>query len=607
MDVIRIESRCNQNCIFCGADPGNVGDYTADLRELALRMQRAPQDAIIEVSGGEPTLSPLLPKVLMLAKRLGRRISLQTNATRFASRRFTQVMVKAGLTHAFVSLHAADAATSDAITRMRGGFDLTVAGVESLRREGVHVSLNFVICRENVAGMSDYVRFVAARFGRGLPVVFSFINPFYRAWEEPGRIPRISEIREALHAALREGEALGLEMHVPDICGIPLCFLAGVERFADKLDTIARRLPFSPHPQKVKAVRCRECVWDAECDGLWERYADRYGADEIIPVRERPAVTARGGQNAAGEGTPSEGPIRDTALLVGVSCPNDCIFCNEGGACATRRAMSLGEAATLLEATKPDWVFLSGGEPTTCPNLSDYVRLARQHGAERVTLVSNGSGLADEVFARGLLEAGLSEIRLSIHGHDAALHDAQTRRAGSFAAIEQAVRNLQAWRADFAFTTIGLVVVNSLNLDALEAIVLRLIEWRFDKIGLGIVEPTRSAQAAFDRVVPRYAAVARALENLMASLGSRLAAANISLVADNLPPCLLHADDVPLGRRSVIQTVDHAEGGVLEMSPHREKIYGPPCLACPQRGVCEGVFEAYIARFGWDEFGASRP
>ena len=38
--------------------------------------------------------------------------------------------------------------------------------------------------------------------------------------------------------------------------------------------------------KKVKSPKCRNCFWNASCEGLWKSYAVDYGKDELIPQQE---------------------------------------------------------------------------------------------------------------------------------------------------------------------------------------------------------------------------------------------------------------------------------------------------------------------------------
>ena len=76
------------------------------------------------------------------------------------------------------------------------------------------------------------------------------------------------------------------------------------------------------------------------------------------------------------------------------------------------------------------------------PGLGDMIRMARQRGVEAVSLTSNGT-LPPARYLE-LVEAGLTELRISLDADDAALATRLTNRPGAFAA---AVKTLEALAA----------------------------------------------------------------------------------------------------------------------------------------------------------------
>ena len=90
-------------------------------------------------------------------------------------------------------------------------------------------------------------------------------------------------------------------------------------------------------------------------------------------------------------------------------------------------------------------VIFTGGEVTLENKLFPFVELARDSGAFRhVRVQTNGRRLADPDYARALIEAGVNELFVSLHGDTAALHDAIAQREGSF---DELVRGLDNARA----------------------------------------------------------------------------------------------------------------------------------------------------------------
>jgi MoaA/NifB/PqqE/SkfB family radical SAM enzyme len=125
------------------------------------------------------------------------------------------------------------------------------------------------------------------------------------------------------------------------------------------------------------------------------------------------------------------------AVWLTLACNNACAFCPQqeartspGGGFFSSEAIQdrLREAARLDKT-----VALVGGEPTLHPELFAFARLAREAGAEALVVQTNGRRLAYSSYARGLVEAGVTAVDISLHGTTAAMHEFHTRTAGSFA------------------------------------------------------------------------------------------------------------------------------------------------------------------------------
>lgn len=285
-------------------------------------------------------------------------------------------------------------------------------------------------------------------------------------------------------------------------------------------------------------------------------------------------------------------------LFLGAHCNNDCLFCMEGGRRGTRRVYSLEEAGALLDrAAGLETVFLTGGEPTLNPDLLAYAELVRQRGVPHVGLITNGRRLARRELAEALLARGVNELRVSVHGHTAALHEAHSGVAGSFAQAERGLANLRELRARWPHHLIVLVVVTQLNLAHVPDIYGWARAQGADRVGFGVVRPSGLAAARFDRVIPRYAAVGEVFRSFLGGLVPRRDPVNV----DSLPPCLIPEDVAFVGAR--MRLVSLGDGSrLVQRDEFWEKTKGPPCAECLLRGSCEGVWEGYVARHGWGEF-----
>ena len=126
--------RCNLACRFCYVEDGLGGRFRGVTLDEARRLLADPALTAgvtrIVLSGGEVTLDKDLPAFAALARAVPgvEHVRIQTNATRLDDATLAR-LTDAGVDEYFVSLHAADAATGDAITGVPGSFDQIVAGL----------------------------------------------------------------------------------------------------------------------------------------------------------------------------------------------------------------------------------------------------------------------------------------------------------------------------------------------------------------------------------------------------------------------------------------------------------------------------------------------
>ncbi|MBM4353301.1 MAG: radical SAM protein [Deltaproteobacteria bacterium] len=279
-----IETRCNQDCIFCFARNSAMVVTDLDARPGLLCALAGDGISGVMFSGGEPTLNPRLPAFIEEAARAGlRHITVESNAVRFSDPDVVATCRAAGLDTAFVSFHSCRPETVETLTRLEGSFEKTFTGVRNLLAAGVEVNLNCVTNRFNYRELSELARFIARELGEVNTVTFSYVAPLGRAAGRPDIVPPISEAAPYLAEALLLAEQLGLNASVPGRCGIPLCFLPGLERFfveyrlQDHLPPHRLRLP----GDRVKTELCPRCELDPFCQGLWCNYATMYGIEEL--------------------------------------------------------------------------------------------------------------------------------------------------------------------------------------------------------------------------------------------------------------------------------------------------------------------------------------
>jgi len=278
--IIRVVFACNQDCSFCFVSTHLPG---VDDARLMIEIERAgARGEKIVLSGGEPTLHPRLAQLVAASRAASPHpVQLQTNAMRFADRAYTQQLIDAGLTEAFVSLHGATAAVSDEVTRAPGTFVRTVDGIDSLVEHGVGVVLNFVVCATNLAELRAFVALVASRWP-GVGVNFSFVAPSADVVPQTTQlVPRYATVMPLLHAAIGDAEAAGLPVRgLESMCGVPLCLVPSRYRGLDFAEVLAGE----DRGEFVHVAACAACSLASRCFGVRRGYLALYGDAELSPV-----------------------------------------------------------------------------------------------------------------------------------------------------------------------------------------------------------------------------------------------------------------------------------------------------------------------------------
>ena len=293
---IKITFRCNNMCDFCvQGDKRNIYPDRTKARvykDLAAAYAKGTRGVVF--TGGEPTLHPQILDFVARAKKLGyKSIQLQTNGRAFAYSSLLKELKSAGVNEIGPSLHGAKPKTHDALTRARGSFLQTAAGIRNAAQMGLKVITNSVITSLNYRELPALAK-ILVKLGAS-QYQFAFIHiggtaAKNRKWIVPKKTDAMPWIKKGLDIGIKNGIPCYTE-------AIPFCLMKGYEAcvaesmipegaVADADKFIESYGDYRRTEGKAKGPLCRSCRYFRICEGPWREYPEIYGWNEFIPVKK---------------------------------------------------------------------------------------------------------------------------------------------------------------------------------------------------------------------------------------------------------------------------------------------------------------------------------
>ena len=290
---LKVGFSCNNHCRFCVQGDKRSKHAPKSSVELCaeLRKGRSSLEAVV-FTGGEPTVRPDLPELVAAARALGyRQIQIQTNGRMLAYRKYAEQLAARGVTEFSPALHGHTAELHDGLTCAPGSFEQTVAGIRNVRAMGLPVLTNSVITKPNYR---DLDRLAALLVELGVSQMqFAFVHPVGSAAEHYDEIvPRMSDVAEHLQRALGVARAAGVRVMAE---AVPYCVLGEhadcvaeehipPTTVVDADVTIVDYERYRRQEGKRKGPECARCAREAQCEGPWREYPERFGFDELRPI-----------------------------------------------------------------------------------------------------------------------------------------------------------------------------------------------------------------------------------------------------------------------------------------------------------------------------------
>jgi MoaA/NifB/PqqE/SkfB family radical SAM enzyme len=338
---------------------------------------------------------------------------------------------------------------------------------------------------------------------------------------------------------------------------------------------------------------------------------------------------------------------KNVEINIGKACNNRCVFCIDGLPKREDRSyMPWPQMQDELQRWYDEGyrsVGFLGGEPTTYPKICQSVAHARDLGFTRIAIATNATKLRLKHFTDRILDAGLTRVTISMHGHTAELEDKLTRVPGNFEKKCAAIRYLVHKRRTEGALKDGLsvnIVLNGWNYRHLP----KMMNFFYRKMGVddirvnfirpeGYAEGDRDLTPRYHKVVPVLVKAIVLAEThfkrvftfggfpmcvLPASLRNNedLLSRYMGEYRDLSTACSIRSDGgdvIPPGQRpdpkswvngpkSSVVHFDAANKRARFNWQDRKKndLKGHPeaCRSCELAHVCEGVWKGYLEIWG---------
>lgn len=613
--IINLTYRCVNQCVFCSVGDRPVVDGALH-RQLQVLEEASRQGIrLLDLDGGEPTLYPGLFDVIDRALALGyQRITVTTNGRRLDDGELLGELGRRGV-ELLVSLHGQVASVHDALTRSPGSFRETWAGLRLALRRLDQVGVNTTVVAGNLEQLPGLAEKLAAAGVTRWNI--QCLTPFGRAQGRADLCPPMDVLGEELQRLLVQ---IGPRMEVT-VVGLPPCALGPFEGLGlDDHHKAVRLMLFATGEEvnlgaylgerRAHEERCLSCERRLLCGGFW-RFSEPT-TEEVLPsqpesIREPPdppgeaiSPSARAVPEALVEGphrrAPGLGagdPVKMLDLIPGYACNLVCDYCS---VTEEMRGVAMGTSEALQHlhqgrAHGIDYVSFGGGEPTIRHDILRLTRAAHRLGYSTIRYQTNGLLFAYPDFTERAIAAGLNRVHISFMTAREALYDRITGLEGSLGVVLEGLRKLKAR----GIPVVGDLIVKSDTFGHLGETVAFYHGHGVEEFYLWLVSLTDRNRDNLDSLRP-VAEMRPYIEEAL-DYGRRH---GIRVMSRHIPACMLPGREdqvVRLGDEDVWVVTPRSSFWLLEsvISANR---FGPRCEPCSRKGVCWGLREDYLVRYG---------
>ncbi len=282
-------------------------------------------------------------------------------------------------------------------------------------------------------------------------------------------------------------------------------------------------------------------------------------------------------------------------LFLGRKCNNDCIMCSIKKFEQLAYMLSYKEVEEKIEKNKGK-VFslvLTGGEPTEHSDILKIIKKAKDLGYEEIEINTNGRNFSDKRFVKKAVDAGLSRVRVAVHGLEKE-HNKITQKN----CFKEVMRGIENILEEGIYLSVDSVLMK-INKDSLIEMQEMVLKMGVERISIGDVLPSSDNSVRFKQLTLPYTEKKKFLYNSLEHLSNFS-----SVFLCNFLRCIL-----PLNIPQNITYLSPAmkeekisfEGGLLNRGANTLYKKIEDCKKCPFKDSCFGFFKDSLKLFGEDD------
>ena len=265
---------CNNNCISCSiprkqSKKPSLEEIKKDIDEILKNSD------YIEINGGEPTLRKDLLKILRhIETKNPKEIRLLTNAKSFYYEDYSKKISKIKNLKIITRLYGHNPKIHDAITRTPKSFEQKIAGIKNLIKYKVPIELRILLHKMNYNHFKDIVEFLILDFKKDdfNKIIIMNSKLTETARENKNKIAeKLTVLAEVLEEPIKKliKKGFNIEIH-----NFPYCILPKPLWKFSKEST-------SRNWEIVFTEKCKTCIKEQGCAGIWKSYLDIFGSNEF--------------------------------------------------------------------------------------------------------------------------------------------------------------------------------------------------------------------------------------------------------------------------------------------------------------------------------------